>query len=322
MHKHDDGFTIPEVLIATLLTMVVMGGALGAFNSAMTLTDTSRIVSDTNQGMQAAMSLMVRDFIQTGQGIPKGGIPIPTGGGTAPIVRPAPAGGVTYPAACVTMPALAPGGRLVSNLLGGTTDVGVWRATGFAGGDTTVGGNCGLDDTTSSNTERRGATYERETGSASGSSAAGAGSTIGWTGARAGSGVGAGSTGTCTAGGSIGPEPEPERRGSGSSITAGGGVATVSVRSRRCRGGTSATGSELRSTVRWRNGRSVGRSAGTSDSTGAAGAGAADAGSRRANGGSTPRAPDSVARSATGTSGSSPSFASALLEAAEIRIKP
>lgn len=123
MHKQDDGFTIPEVLIATLLTMVVMGAALGAFNSAMTLTDTSRIISDTNQGMQAAMSLMVRDFIQTGQGIPKGGIPIPTGGGAAPIVRPAPVGGVTYPAAWVTMPALAPGGSQGPNVLGVTTDL-------------------------------------------------------------------------------------------------------------------------------------------------------------------------------------------------------
>lgn len=123
MPKHDDGFTIPEVLIATVLTMVVMGGALGAFNSAMTLTDTSRIVSDTNQGMQAAMSLMVRDFIQTGQGIPKGGVPIPTGGGAAAIVRPAPTVGVTYPAAWVTMPALAPGGSLGPNVLGVTTDI-------------------------------------------------------------------------------------------------------------------------------------------------------------------------------------------------------
>lgn len=125
MHKHDDGFTIPEVLIATVLTLAVMGSALGAFNSAMTLTDTSRIMSDTNQGMQAAMSLMVRDFIQTGQGIPKGGIPIPSGGGASAIVRPkqnaAPA--VTYPSTWVTMPALAPGGSLGPNVLGVTTDI-------------------------------------------------------------------------------------------------------------------------------------------------------------------------------------------------------
>ena len=42
--------------------------------------------------------------------------------------------------------------------------MGVWRAAGWAGGDTTVGGSCGLGDTTSSNTERRGATYERDDG--------------------------------------------------------------------------------------------------------------------------------------------------------------
>ena len=35
------------------------------------------------------MSLMVRDFIQTGQGIPAGGIPMPTGLGSVAVRRPA-----------------------------------------------------------------------------------------------------------------------------------------------------------------------------------------------------------------------------------------
>jgi len=121
MRSHDDGFTMVEVLVSSLLTMVVMGAALGAFNTAVTLTDTTRIVSTTNQGMQAAMSLMVRDFIQTGQGIPKGGIPIPSGGAAQPIVRPGPA--LNFPAAWVTLPALAPGGSAGPTVLGVKTDV-------------------------------------------------------------------------------------------------------------------------------------------------------------------------------------------------------
>lgn len=124
MPRNDEGFTITEMLVASLLTMGVMGAALGAFNSAVTLTDTSRIVSTTNQGMQAAMSLMVRDFIQTGQGVPKGGIPIPSGDNSTPIVRPSPPGApLTFAADWVALPALAPGGSAGPTVLGISTDV-------------------------------------------------------------------------------------------------------------------------------------------------------------------------------------------------------
>jgi len=74
--------------------------------------------------MQAAMSMMVRDFMQTGQGIPKGGTPIPSGLGSVPIVRPAPIGTtLTFPAAWVTMPAVATGGSLGPTVLGVQTDM-------------------------------------------------------------------------------------------------------------------------------------------------------------------------------------------------------
>lgn len=121
MRERDAGFTLVETLIATALTLVVMVAALGAFNMAMTLSHTTRIVSETNQAMQAAMSLLVRDFIQAGQGIPTGGIPVPTGTGTQPIVRPSPA--MTFPAAWVALPAVSPGGSLGPVVRGMTTDV-------------------------------------------------------------------------------------------------------------------------------------------------------------------------------------------------------
>jgi hypothetical protein len=117
----DRGFSVVEVLVASALTMLVLSGALGAFNTAVTLTDSTRIVSGLNQSMQAAMSLMVRDLIQTGQGIPKGGIPIPSGGSAQPIVRPGPA--ASFPATWVTLPALAPGGSAGPTVLGVRTDV-------------------------------------------------------------------------------------------------------------------------------------------------------------------------------------------------------
>ena len=120
--RRDAGFTLIEAIIAACLAMVVLSSALGAFNSSMGLADTSRIVSETNHSLQAAMSLMVRDLLQTGQGIPTGGIPLPSGGGSTAVNRPAP-GAATFPAAWETLPAIAPGSALGPTVLGVQTDI-------------------------------------------------------------------------------------------------------------------------------------------------------------------------------------------------------
>jgi type II secretory pathway pseudopilin PulG len=120
--RRDAGFTLTEAIIAAALSMVVLGAALSAFNSSMGIADTSRIVSETNHSLQAAMSLMVRDFIQTGQGIPTGGIPLPSGTGSAAVNRPAPAASTTFPVAWTTLPAIAPGANLGPTVLGVVTD--------------------------------------------------------------------------------------------------------------------------------------------------------------------------------------------------------
>jgi hypothetical protein len=122
--QRDAGFTLAETLISTAMTLLVLGAALTALNASARLTDTTRIISDTNQNIQVAMSLMVRDFVQTGQAVPRGGIPFPTGGGVAPIKRPGPAGSnFTFPAAWTTIPALTPGGSLGPTVLGLPTDI-------------------------------------------------------------------------------------------------------------------------------------------------------------------------------------------------------
>jgi len=124
MHKRDDGFTLGEVLVATTLTLMVISAGLTAFTRSLEITDTARLLSNTNHGMQAAMSMMVRDFMQTGQGIPKGGMPIPSGDGSVALVRPAPIGtNLTFPAGWVTLPAVAPGGALGPTVLGVKTDM-------------------------------------------------------------------------------------------------------------------------------------------------------------------------------------------------------
>ena len=126
MHKHNEaGFTLAELLVSTVVTLMVLAAALGAFADAMRITDTARETTDTNQSLEVAMSLMVRDILQAGsQGFPIGGIPVPSGTGVSPINRPAPAGSsLTFPADYEVLPAISPAGGLGPLVLGVTTDM-------------------------------------------------------------------------------------------------------------------------------------------------------------------------------------------------------
>lgn len=122
--SHDEsGFTLGETLIATALTLVIVSSAIEVMTRTVTLTGTSRVMSETNHGLQAAMSLMVRDFMQTGQGVPLGGIPLPTGGGAQDVLRPGPSALMTFPAGSATLPSLSPGNGMGPTLLGVQTDI-------------------------------------------------------------------------------------------------------------------------------------------------------------------------------------------------------
>lgn len=123
--QNESGFTLAELLVSTVVTLMVLAAALGAFTDAIRITDTARETTDTNQSIEVAMSLMVRDFIQAGSGgFPLGGVPVPSGFGASPINRPAPAGGsLTFPADYEVLPAVAPGGSLGPLVLGVTTDM-------------------------------------------------------------------------------------------------------------------------------------------------------------------------------------------------------
>ena len=123
MHKRDHGFTLAETLIAMALTLVIVGAAVNAFNSSMRLADTARIVSEMNQNLQAAVSLMTRDMIQTGTSVPRGGVGIPGGLGSLPVNRPGPGAGLVYPGAWDLLPAVMPGGGMGPIVNGVQTDM-------------------------------------------------------------------------------------------------------------------------------------------------------------------------------------------------------
>lgn len=120
--RSDDGFSLGEAMVAIALTMIVLSAAVETMARSMALATTSRVISATNHGLQAAMSFMVRDIMQTGQGIPLGGIPLPSGAGAVAVNRPGP-GAMQFPLSLPTLPALAPGNGLGPTLLGVQTDI-------------------------------------------------------------------------------------------------------------------------------------------------------------------------------------------------------
>ena len=111
--KREAGFTLLEVLVASVIGLIVLGATLSAFNEAIRANEHVTQMADTNDNLRAGMNLMVRDLIQAGEGIPTGGIPIPSGVGSTPINRPSPPGNnYTFPLGSPTLPAVSPGAGL------------------------------------------------------------------------------------------------------------------------------------------------------------------------------------------------------------------
>jgi len=84
------GFTLIELMIASLITMVVMGVAFTTFDNALALNDSVTSLADSSQNLRAGTNLLVRDLMQAGRNLPIGGISIPSGVGSTAIRRPSP----------------------------------------------------------------------------------------------------------------------------------------------------------------------------------------------------------------------------------------
>ena len=85
------GFTLTELLVGMLLTLVVTGGALMAFTQSMRMTDMARLRLGMGDQVRIGLDLMTRDFIQIGNGLPNGKVmPVPNGGAATAIHRPGP----------------------------------------------------------------------------------------------------------------------------------------------------------------------------------------------------------------------------------------
>jgi Tfp pilus assembly protein PilW len=93
-HHSEAGFTLIELMIAAMLTVVVMGVAFSTFQNAAELNRTVIELTDQGQNLRAGTNLLIRDLLQAGRGLPTGGIAIPSGANSDDIFRPGPEGEV------------------------------------------------------------------------------------------------------------------------------------------------------------------------------------------------------------------------------------
>jgi type II secretory pathway pseudopilin PulG len=124
--QSERGFTLVELLIASLLTMVVMGVAFSSFSNALQLNEQVVNLTDASQNLRAGTNLLVRDLLQAGRHVDIGGIPIPSGPTADPVHRPGPTG-TSYvfdnDEAGTTLSAITTGATLGPTVAGRETDL-------------------------------------------------------------------------------------------------------------------------------------------------------------------------------------------------------
>jgi type II secretory pathway pseudopilin PulG len=92
----ESGFTLAELLIATAISLVVIGTAMTTFKDAVAMTGSATNQADASLNLRGGLNLLIRDLMATGRGIPTGGIPIPTGTNSQNLNRPSPPGLAYY----------------------------------------------------------------------------------------------------------------------------------------------------------------------------------------------------------------------------------
>jgi prepilin-type N-terminal cleavage/methylation domain-containing protein len=122
----DRGFTLVELLIAMAVVLLVMAGTMTALSNAYRSTENAKTVIDVNNNLRIGADLMVRDFIQLGQGLPTGRlVQVPSGTGAARVNRPHAQGSscTQWPAGTVAIQAVTPGPGCGPTVDGVATDM-------------------------------------------------------------------------------------------------------------------------------------------------------------------------------------------------------
>jgi len=85
-NRSDLGFTLVELLMAIVVTIIIVGGGILVFTNSVQSSTRSLKYSDIQTEARAALSQITRDLSQAGTGVPLNGIAIPsrTAGGADP----------------------------------------------------------------------------------------------------------------------------------------------------------------------------------------------------------------------------------------------
>jgi type II secretory pathway pseudopilin PulG len=123
--KKKSGFTLVELIVGMAVTMVALAAAVLMFRDSTKANSNVTQASDMNDNMRAGLNLIVQDLIQTGTGIPTGGVSIPNTVNAAgcnkgkPVNRPPKVLNLTFqgpnsanPGCNVILPAIEPGADL------------------------------------------------------------------------------------------------------------------------------------------------------------------------------------------------------------------
>jgi prepilin-type N-terminal cleavage/methylation domain-containing protein len=113
--KRQSGFTLVEFTVAMAITLVALAATVLAFKDATRSNQNVGQHEDMTDNLRAGMNLISQDLIETGTGIPTGGVSIPTyaatagcPGGTSDLNRPGPSS-ATFPVCNTVLPAIEPG---------------------------------------------------------------------------------------------------------------------------------------------------------------------------------------------------------------------
>jgi len=123
--KKKSGFTLVEIMLAIAVTMIALATAVLLLRDSTRANSNVTQTADMSDNMRAGLNLIVQDLIQTGTGIPTGGISIPNTANAAgcnvgaPVNRPPTVLNLTFQgpnaahAGCnVILPAIEPGNNL------------------------------------------------------------------------------------------------------------------------------------------------------------------------------------------------------------------
>ena len=123
--SHAAGFSLIEMIVSMGVLVVVIGATMSAMSNAIAANQSVLFLTGMNANLRTGMDLLTRDLLQTGQGMPNGGvILIPSGAGSTPIKRPGPPG-TTYTSALgdTDISAVTPGPGLGPVVNGVPTDI-------------------------------------------------------------------------------------------------------------------------------------------------------------------------------------------------------